>query len=113
MAFQFYCHANAILFAVLYPRRTAFIFPHLKALFTTPSRGCTLQQHWHLSLIYSTSAMAVAMLDVRNRVGDHHGPRSVDGECVFSFGHRLLNFQSARVTYFVTHRCLSIWFTTR
>ena len=36
----------------------AFIFPHLKALFTTPSRGCTL-------------------------------------------GHRLLNFQSARVTYFV------------
>lgn len=39
----------------------AFIFPHLKALFTTPSRGCTLQQHWRLSLIYSTSAMAVAM----------------------------------------------------
>ncbi len=113
MHVQFYCHANAILFTVLYPRPLAFIFPHLKALFTTPSRGCPSLQHWRLSLIYSTSAMAVACLDVRNRVGDHHGPRSVDGDVVFSFGHRLLNFQSARVTYLLTHRYLSIWFTTR
>ncbi len=28
---------------------------------------------------------------------------------VFSLGHRLLNFQSARVTYFVNASLLSIW----
>lgn len=80
----------------------AFISPHLKALFTTPSRGCTiaaglafaaylLNQHygngdaWMYETEYViTMVMGLWMVNV-----------------VFSLGHRLLNFQSARVTYFV------------
>ena len=80
----------------------AFISPHLKALFTTPSRGCTiaaglafaaylLNQHygngdaWMYEAEYViTMVMGLWMVNV-----------------VFSLGHRLLNFQSARVTYFV------------
>lgn len=80
----------------------AFISPNLKALFTTPSRGCTiaaglafaaylLNQHygngdaWMYETEYViTMVMGLWMVNV-----------------VFSLGHRLLNFQSARVTYFV------------
>lgn len=80
----------------------AFISPHLKALFTTPSRGCTiaaglafaaylLNQHYgngdtwmYESEYVITMVMGLWMVNV-----------------VFSLGHRLLNFQSARVTYFV------------
>ncbi|QRG77600.1 glucans biosynthesis protein MdoC [Citrobacter sp. R56] len=80
----------------------AFISPNLKALFTTPSRGCTiaaglafaaylLNQHygngdaWMYEAEYViTMVMGLWMVNV-----------------VFSLGHRLLNFQSARVTYFV------------
>ncbi|POT57762.1 glucans biosynthesis protein MdoC [Citrobacter amalonaticus] len=80
----------------------AFIYPSLKALFTTPSRGCTLgaalafiayllNQHygngdaWMYETEYViTMVMGLWMVNV-----------------VFSLGHRLLNFQSARVTYFV------------
>lgn len=80
----------------------AFIFLILKPCLPRLLVAVPLQQHWRLSLIYSTCAMAVAM------------PRMYETESVitmvlglwmvnvvFSFGHRLLNFQSARVTYFV------------
>lgn len=80
----------------------AFIFPHLKALFTTPSRGCTLA---------AALAFVAYLLNQRYGSGD---ARMYETESVitmvlglwmvnvvFSFGHRLLNFQSARVTYFV------------
>lgn len=92
----------------------AFIFPHLKALFTTPSRGCTLA---------AALAFVAYLLNQRYGSGDAwmYETESVITmvlglwmvNVVFSFGHRLLNFQSARVTYLLTHRCLSIWFTTR
>ncbi len=80
----------------------AFIFPHLKALFTTPSRGCTLA---------AALAFVAYLLNLRYGSGDAwmYETESVITmvlglwmvNVVFSFGHRLLNFQSARVTYFV------------
>ena len=80
----------------------AFIFPHLKALFTTPSRGCTLA---------AALAFVAYLLNQRYGSGDAwmYETESVITmvlglwmvNVVFSFGHRLLNFQSARVTYFV------------
>jgi glucan biosynthesis protein C len=80
----------------------AFIHPKLKTLFTTPSPWCIvaalfgfiayrLNQHfgsgeaWMYETEYViTMVLGVWMVNV-----------------VFSFGHRMLNFQSARVTYFV------------
>lgn len=80
----------------------AFIFPNLKSLFTTPSRGCTLA---------AALAFAAYLLNQRYGSGDAwmYETESVITmvlglwmvNVVFSFGHRLLNFQSARVTYFV------------
>lgn len=77
-------------------------FPHLKALFTTPSRGCTLA---------AALAFVAYLLNQRYGSGDAwmYETESVITmvlglwmvNVVFSFGHRLLNFQSARVTYFV------------
>lgn len=80
----------------------AFINPNLKALFTTPSRGCTLG---------AACAFVAYLLNQRYGNGD---ARMYETEyvitmvmglwmvnVVFSLGHRLLNFQSARVTYFV------------
>ncbi len=80
----------------------AFIHPRLKNLFTTPSLGCTVaallgfiayrynQQHgsgdaW----MYETESVITMVL----------GLWMVN--VVFAFGHRLLNFKSTRVTYFV------------
>ena len=80
----------------------AFISPQLKALFTTPSRGCTL-----------AAALAFIAYLVNQRYGSgdawmyetEYVITMVMGlwmvNVVFSLGHRLLNFQSARVTYFV------------
>ncbi|ROP49423.1 glucan biosynthesis protein C [Enterobacter sp. BIGb0383] len=80
----------------------AFIHPRLKALFTTPSRGCLigaalafvaylLNQHfgsgdaWMYEVEYViTMLLGLWMVNV-----------------VFALGHRLLNFKSSRVTYFV------------
>ncbi|HFZ8995338.1 TPA: glucans biosynthesis protein MdoC [Citrobacter freundii] len=80
----------------------AFINPSLKALFITPSRGCYLGaalafiayllnqrygsgEAWMYETEYViTMLMGLWMVNV-----------------VFSLGYRLLNFQSARVTYFV------------
>lgn len=80
----------------------AFIHPRLKALFTTPSKGCCigaalafvaylLNQHfgsgdaWMYEVEYViTMLMGLWMVNV-----------------VFSLGHRLLNFKSSRVSYFV------------
>lgn len=80
----------------------AFISPELKALFTTPSRGCTLA---------ATCAFIAYLLNQRYGSGDawmyetEYVITMVLGlwmvNMVFSLGHRLLNFQSARVTYFV------------
>ncbi len=80
----------------------AFIHPDLKARFTTPSRGCTLG---------AAVAFIAYLLNQRYGSGD---ARMYETESVitmvmglwmvnvvFSLGHRLLNFQSARVTYFV------------
>ncbi|EHJ4101006.1 glucans biosynthesis protein MdoC [Escherichia fergusonii] len=80
----------------------AFIYPKLKALFTTPSKGCTI---------------AAALAFVAYRLNQQYGSGDawmyetesvitmVMGlwmvNVVFSLGHCLLNFQSARVTYFV------------
>lgn len=79
-----------------------FINPNLKALFTTPSRGCTLG---------AACAFVAYLLNQRYGNGDAWMYESeyvitmVMGlwmvNVVFSLGHRLLNFQSARVTYFV------------
>ncbi len=73
----------------------------LKALFTTPSRGCTLA---------AALAFVAYLLNQRYGSGDAwmYETESVITmvlglwmvNVVFSFGHRLLNFQSARVTYF-------------
>lgn len=80
----------------------AFISPQLKALFTSPSRGCTL-----------AAALAFIAYLVNQRYGSgdawmyetEYVITMVMGlwmvNVVFSLGHRLLNFQSARVTYFV------------
>lgn len=80
----------------------AFINPNLKALFTTPSRGCTLG---------AAFAFVAYLLNQRYGNGDawmyetEYVITMVMGlwmvNVVFSLGHRLLNFQSARVTYFV------------
>lgn len=80
----------------------AFINPRLKAMFTTPSRGCMvgavlgfaaylLNQHYGSGdrWMYETEYVITMLL----------GLWMVN--VVFSVGHRLLNFQSARVTYFV------------
>ncbi|HGE8143331.1 TPA: glucans biosynthesis protein MdoC [Salmonella enterica] len=80
----------------------AFIHPDLKARFTTPSRGCTLG---------AAVAFIAYLLNQRCGSGDAwmYETESVITmvmglwmvNVVFSLGHRLLNFQSARVTYFV------------
>ncbi|EBU9232854.1 TPA: glucans biosynthesis protein MdoC [Salmonella enterica] len=80
----------------------AFIHPDLKARFTTPSRGCTLG---------AAVAFIAYLLNQRYESGDAwmYETESVITmvmglwmvNVVFSLGHRLLNFQSARVTYFV------------
>lgn len=79
-----------------------FISPELKALFTRPSRSCTLG---------AAFAFAAYLLNQRYGSGDawmyetEYVITMVMGlwmvNVVFSLGHRLLNFQSARVTYFV------------
>ncbi|EDV1825891.1 glucans biosynthesis protein MdoC [Salmonella enterica subsp. enterica serovar Typhimurium] len=80
----------------------AFIHPDLKARFTTPSRGCTLG---------AAVAFIAYLLNQRYGSGDAwmYETESVITmvmglwmvNVVFSLVHRLLNFQSARVTYFV------------
>ncbi|CBG87878.1 glucans biosynthesis protein MdoC [Citrobacter rodentium] len=80
----------------------AFISPPLKALFTTPSRGCALG---------AAVAFVAYLLNQRYGSGDawmyetEYVITMLMGlwmvNVVFSLGHRLLNFQSARVTYFV------------
>lgn len=80
----------------------AFIHPELKARFTTLSRGCALG---------SASAFIAYLLNQRYGSGNawmyetESVIRMIMGlwmvNVVFSLGHRLLNFQSARVTYFV------------
>ncbi|UXY09295.1 glucans biosynthesis protein MdoC [Kosakonia sp. ML.JS2a] len=79
-----------------------FINPRLKSLFTTPSPWCAvgsllafaaylLNQHYGNgdAWLYETESIITMLL----------GLWMVN--VVFSLGHRLLNFQSARVTYFV------------
>ncbi len=80
----------------------AFVHPKLKALFTTPSRGCTLS---------AALAFVAYLLNQRYGSGDAwmYETESVITmvlglwmvNVVFALGHRLLNFKSARVTYFV------------
>ncbi|EHL3469773.1 glucans biosynthesis protein MdoC [Salmonella enterica] len=79
-----------------------FIHSALKARFTTPSRGCALG---------AAVAFIAYLLNQRYGSGDAwmYETESVITmvmglwmvNVVFSLGHRLLNFQSARVTYFV------------
>ncbi|MGY5957530.1 glucans biosynthesis protein MdoC [Kosakonia sp. BK9b] len=79
-----------------------FINPRLKTLFTTPSIGCAVG-----------SLLAFSAYLLNQRYGSGEG-WMYENEAVitmllglwmvnvvFSLGHRLLNFQSARVTYFV------------
>ncbi|POP41933.1 glucans biosynthesis protein MdoC [Superficieibacter electus] len=80
----------------------AFINPRLKELFTTPSPWC---------LAGAIVGFVAYLLNQRYGSGDAwmYETESVITmvfglwmvNVVFSFGHRLLNFQSARVTYFV------------
>ena len=80
----------------------AFISPKLKALFTTPSPWCA---------VGSALAFAAYLLNQRYGSGDAwmYETESVITmllglwmvNVVFALGHRLLNFKSARVTYFV------------
>ncbi|WP_286931571.1 glucans biosynthesis protein MdoC [Leclercia sp. UBA5958] len=80
----------------------AFIYPQLKALFTTPSRGCTLG---------AALAFVAYLLNQKYGSGDAwmYETESVITmllglwmvNVVFALGHRLLNFKSSRVTYFV------------
>lgn len=80
----------------------AFISARLKALFTTPSPAC---------IVGSVVAFCAYLLNQRYGSGDAwmYETESVITmvlglwmvNVVFSLGHRLLNFQSARVTYFV------------
>ena len=60
--FNSYCHANAVLFAAPYPRRTGFHYLIFKACLLRRLVAVPLQQHWRLrSLLFTlTSAMAVA-----------------------------------------------------
>jgi len=79
-----------------------FIGPRLKDLFTTPSPAC---------LLGSALAFCAYLLNQRYGSGDAwmYETESVITmvmglwmvNVVFSLGHRLLNFQSSRVTYFV------------
>jgi glucan biosynthesis protein C len=79
-----------------------FISPRLKELFTTPSPAC---------LLGSALAFCAYLLNQRYGSGDAwmYETESVITmvmglwmvNVVFSLGHRLLNFQSSRVTYFV------------
>lgn len=80
----------------------AFIYPQLKALFTTPSCGCTLG---------AALAFVAYLLNQKYGSGDAwmYETESVITmllglwmvNVVFALGHRLLNFKSSRVTYFV------------
>lgn len=80
----------------------AFISPKLKALFTTPSPWCA---------VGSAFTFAAYLLNQRYGSGDAwmYETESVITmllglwmvNVVFALGHRLLNFKSARVTYFV------------
>jgi len=80
----------------------AFVNTRLKALFTTPSPWC---------MVGSLAAFAAYLLNQRYGNGDawmfetEYVITMLLGlwmvNVVFSLGHRLLNFQSARVTYFV------------
>jgi glucans biosynthesis protein C len=80
----------------------AFISPKLKALFTTPSPWCA---------VGAALAFAAYLLNQRFGSGDAwmYETESVITmllglwmvNVVFALGHRLLNFKSARVTYFV------------
>ena len=80
----------------------AFIHPRLKTLFTTPSKGCLsgaglafvaylLNQHFGSgdAWMYEVESVITMLL----------GLWMVN--VVFALGHRLLNFKSSRVTYFV------------
>ncbi|MGK7245488.1 glucans biosynthesis protein MdoC [Buttiauxella agrestis] len=79
-----------------------FVRPQLKALFTTPSRWCA---------VGAALAFAAYLLNQRYGSGDAwmYETESVITmvmglwmvNVVFSLGHKLLNFQSKRVTYFV------------
>ncbi|KNC09000.1 glucans biosynthesis protein [Klebsiella sp. RIT-PI-d] len=80
----------------------AFINPRLKELFTTPSRGCMFGAivgfvAYLLNQRYGSPD--AWMYETESVVTMVFGLWMVN--VVFSFGHRLLNFQSARVTYFV------------
>lgn len=80
----------------------AFIHPRLKALFTTPSPWCA---------VGAALAFAAYLLNQRYGSGDAwmYETESVITmlmglwmvNVVFALGHRLLNFKSSRVTYFV------------
>lgn len=80
----------------------AFISPGIKSLFTTPSRGCA---------VGATLAFAAYLLNQKYGSGDAwmYETESIITmllglwmvNVVFALGHRLLNFKSARVTYFV------------
>ena len=80
----------------------AFIHPKLKSLFVTPSPWCALG---------ATLAFAAYLLNQRYGSGDAwmYETESVITmllglwmvNVVFALGHRLLNFKSSRVTYFV------------
>lgn len=79
-----------------------FINPRLKELFTTPSRGCMFGAivgfvAYLLNQRYGSPD--AWMYETESVVTMVFGLWMVN--VVFSFGHRLLNFQSARVTYFV------------
>jgi len=79
-----------------------FVRPQLKALFTTPSRWCA---------VGAALAFVAYLLNLRYGSGDAwmYETESVITmvmglwmvNVVFSLGHKLLNFQSKRVTYFV------------
>lgn len=80
----------------------AFINPRLKELFTTPSRGCTLgaMAGFVAYLLNQRYGSPDAwMYETESVITMVFGLWMVN--VVFSVGHRLLNFQSARVTYFV------------
>jgi len=80
----------------------AFIHPRLKALFTTPSWPCVVAAiagfiAYRLNQQYGSGD--AWMYETESVITMVLGLWMVN--VVFSFGHRLLNFQSARVTYFV------------
>ncbi|KFC09398.1 glucans biosynthesis protein C [Trabulsiella guamensis ATCC 49490] len=80
----------------------AFINPRLKALFTTPSRWCLVAAvlgfiAYRLNQQYGSGD--AWMYETESVITMVLGLWMVN--VVFAFGHRLLNFQSARVTYFV------------